>query len=345
MKKNFFPNTPNRALIMPAVLLVLALCFPLVFRADYYLTVAFTILIYCYWASAWNLIGGYAGQFAMGNGVYIGLGAYSAALMYTQVGITPWLGALIGIFVSVIMAYLISKPCFRLSGTYFSLSTVAFLHIVRFIFLGFNSIFGLKTNGGLGLLLRYTGQFRDMQFSTRSGYYYMALIMLVVALIISNTVRRSKMGYYLAAIKTNAGAASTIGVDVPQYKMRAQLLSAALLSFGGSVYVFSLMTCQPAKVLGYPLSLEIMIYCVIGGIGTLWGPLCGAVTLGLINEVFRTRFGADYASLASVIYGVAMILIVRFAPSGILGLLTALKDKLILLFTKRPEQKEVAAHE
>ena len=308
-------------------------------QSSYYLQIAFTVCLYCYWASAWNIIGGYAGQFAMGNGVYIGIGAFAATLCFTQFHVTPWIGAVIGMFISVIFAYIISKPCFRLSGTYFSLATVAFLHITRYIFLGTNELFGLKTNGGLGILIPYTGRWIDMQPTTKAGSYYLALGLLIFALLLSAYIKRSKMGYYLQAIKTNPVAAETIGVDVPAYKMRAQLISAAMLSFGGSIYVFNLFTCQPGKVFAYALSLNVMIYCVIGGLGTVWGPVVGAASLGLLNEVLRVRFGSDIAPLASVAYGVALSLIVRFAPSGLFGLLCTIKDKIAGLFKKKkPEE-------
>lgn len=250
---------------------------------------------------------------------------------------------LVGAVVSILLAAVISWPCFRLSGTYFALSTVAFLYIALYIVLGFNTILGVKTNGGVGMLIRYSGRWQDMQFTDKRGYYYLVLTLLVVILLVSNAIRKSKMGYYLAAIGANQGAASTIGVDVPRYKMIAQCISAFFLSIGGSVYVFYLFTVNPYKVFGYSLSLEIMIYCVIGGLGTLWGPVIGAVSLGLINEFLRVKLGSDISPLASVGYGVALILIVRFAPGGILALIRSLFQKVAGRFHKqdRPEKQEV----
>ena len=296
-------------------LLVVAFLFPLIIGQPYFIQIAITVLIYCYWSSAWNIVGGYAGQFALGNGVYIGIGAYVAVLFHQEGFGSPWIGMFLGGVISVMFAFIISKPCFKLRGTYFSLATVAFLHIMRYIILGFNSIFGMETNGGMGIMIPYTGRWQDMQFS-KQGYYYVVLIMLVLILVVSNAIRTSKMGYYLSAIKTNQGAASTIGVNVPKYKMIAQCISAFCLALGGAVYVHFLLNVSPYDVFGYDLSLEVMIYCVIGGAGTLWGPVAGAFVLGLINEVLRVQLGSNIAPLAAAFYGIALILIVRFAPGG-----------------------------
>lgn len=330
--------------ILTALLAVAMFLFPIVVNQNYYIQIMITILFYCYWASSWNIIGGYAGQFAMGNGVYIGIGAYAAVLYYLEGFGSPWVGMIIGGLISVICAYLISTPCFKLSGTYFSLSTVAFLHIVRYIILGFDSIFGMKTQGGMGLIIPYTGRWQDMQLPSKRAYYYLVLVMLVLVMVLSNIIRKSKMGYYLAAIKTNQGAAATIGVNVPQYKMIAQCISAFCMALGGSVYVFFLLTISPYKVLGYDLSLEIMTYCVIGGVGTLWGPILGAVLLGMINEVLRVRMGSEIAPLAFVVYGIVMIVIVRFAPGGLYQLVQNTIEKIKNKLKKKaiPAGKEAA---
>ena len=326
--------------LAPVILLLIAGAFPLIANQPYYIQIAISILFYCFWSSSWNIIGGYAGQFAMGNGVYIGIGAYAAAMFYQEGG-SPWLGTLVGALISVVFAFIISRPCFRLTGTYFSLATVAFLFIVRYVVLGFPTLFGVKTNGGVGMLVKFSGKFSDMQFASKTGYYYLMLVMLVIILLVSNKIRTSKMGYYLAAIKTNQGAAATIGVDVVKYKLTAQCICAFFMSLGGSFYVFFLYTVNPARVLSYGMSLEPMIYCVIGGLGTLWGPVVGAGVLGLLNEVLRVKFGSDVAPLAMAFYGVALALIVRFIPGGLWGLITRTKTRVVnKLAQKRPAGKE-----
>ena len=331
---------PKHILIL--ALLVLSFLFPQIITQPYFIQIAITVLIYCYWSSAWNIIGGYAGQFALGNGVYIGIGAYVAVLFHQEGFGSPWIGMVLGGVISVMFAFIISKPCFKLRGTYFSLATVAFLHIVRYIILGFNSIFGMETNGGMGIMIPYTGRWQDMQFG-KEGFYYVILVMLVLILVVSNAIRTSKMGYYLSAIKTNQGAASTIGINVPKYKMMAQCISAFCLALGGAVYVHFLLNVSPYDVFGYDLSLEIMIYCVIGGSGTLWGPVFGAFVLGIVNETLRVQLGSDIAPLASALYGVALILIVRFAPGGLYQLGQMLINKIKgSLGKKKSETKEVS---
>ena len=321
MKKFIKPSV-----VTPLVLLLFAILLPVIIRQPYIIQIAIIALFYSYLCSCWNIIAGYAGQFALGNGVYVGIGAYISAMLFVYFRISPWISMFMGGIVSVIFAVIISTPCFRLSGTYFSLATVAFLFVMRFVILSTNSIFGLETYGGIGLMIPYEGGLASMQLS-KIGYYYMILILLVVILLISAWVRRSKIGYYLAAINTNQGAASTIGVNVVLYKLIAQCICAFFMSIGGTFYAFFLLNVNPYTVLGFNMSLVIMIYCIIGGNGTLWGPVMGAFFLSTTTEFLRVRMGAVYAPWATVGFGMVLILMVRFAPGGVISILEMLVEK------------------
>lgn len=321
-------------------LLALVLVIPIFVKSNYYLQILALAFLYSYWASCWNIIGGYAGQFALGNGVYVGIGAYAAAICMS-VDITPWVGILIGILISVICAIAISSLCFRLNGTYFALSTVAFLYIARFIMVGTNSFLGFKTQGGTGMVIKWRGGWEWLQFTNKAYYYYIFLLLLIVILAISYWITRSKMGVYLAAIKTNQGAASTLGVNVVKYKMYAQCICAAFMAIGGAIYAVYLMAVDPYSVLGYDFSLNIMMYAVIGGLGTLWGPVFGASLLVIINQYLRVSMGASVASLSLVLYGVVLIAVIRFAPHGVWGLISDYmkkrKEKKLRIETKGEE--------
>lgn len=323
----------NKGIIVPAILLLVAIVFPQIVTQKYILQVGTTMLFFSCFSSAWNIVGGYAGQFALGNGLYIGVGAYAAGICYVGGFCSPWIGMLIGMAASALLSAIISRPCFRLSGTYFSLSTVAFLYIGLYIVSSINYIGDFKLGASQGLLLPYSGRWQDMQFD-KPTWFYVILAALVIILSVSAWIKNHRMGYYLMAIGSDQDASATTGINVVMYKTYAQMISSALMSMAGSLYGFYLLTVMPAKVLSYTLSLEIMMYCVIGGKGTLWGPVMGAMTMGFISEFMRTRMGASAASLGTVFYGLALILVVRFAPGGLYGLFTMLKNKAVGLLKK-----------
>lgn len=324
-------------LIAGIVLLVLA-AVPLMVKSNFWLQIFVLVFLYSYWASCWNIIGGYAGQFALGNGLYIGVGAYTCGI-FMLLGLSPWAAILVGGLISVGIAIAVSSLCFRLTGTYFALATVAFLYVARYIMLGNNMFFGVKTGGGLGMIIRWRGGIEYLQFTSKAPYYYIFLVLLITILLISYYIQNSKMGIYLSAIKTNQGAAATIGINVTRYKMIAQCISAFFLAVGGVFYAAYLNVVDPYTVLGYDLSLEIMLYVVIGGMGTLWGPVLGATVLTLLSQFLRMQFSASIAPLSLVTYGLILALIVRFAPGGVLGMFQSARKYMV---EKRQKQKEVA---
>ncbi len=315
---NFVAKLNRKTLIAIGVLLVVILI-PVILKSNYYIQVACTTLLYCYFSSCWNLIGGLAGQFALGNGLYIGVGAYCCAIAVSAGG-SPFIAFPIAIAISILLAFLISSLCFRLSGTYFALSTVAFLYIIRYIIVGNNTLFGFKTNAGKGMTINWYGGWQFLQFRDKTVYFYILLAMLVIIVLITRKIMTNRMGYYLTAIRVNQGAAATIGIPVTRYKMYAQCLSAAMMSVGGVIYASMFMPVDPYFVLGYDLSLQIMMFCVIGGSGTLFGPIIGAAILMLFREVVRVNLGTQYAQLSLVFFGVLLVFCIMFAPEGIVGL-------------------------
>lgn len=317
----------NKKTIAPLVVLVAALFVPAILKSNYYIQVACTVLLYSYFASCWNLIGGLAGQFALGNGLYIGVGAYCCSIAIS-VGGNPYIAIPIAVVISVVLAFLISSLCFRLSGTYFALSTVAFLYIARYIMVGTNTLFGFRTNAGKGMTINWYGGAKYLQFKNKSVYYYIFLAMLVIVVLITRRIMNNRMGYYLTAIRTNQGAAATIGIPVTRYKMYAQCISAAMMAIGGVLYAVFIMQVDPYFVLGYDLSLQIMMFCIIGGNGTLFGPIIGASLLMLFKEVVRVNLGTQYAQLSLVFFGVILIVCIMFAPDGLVGLYNKIVEKI-----------------
>lgn len=308
----------KKTLILLLILLAVFVVFPFTGVNQYYIQFVINMLMYAYFATSWNILGGYAGQMAMGNGVYVGIGAYITVVLYLYEGLTPWIGMLIGGLISAAIAYVFGRITFRLGGTYFALSTICLLHITRLLLYSNSVVFGYNTGGAVGLYIDWTGEnFWGMQFTSKTPFYFILLVMLILGAFVSWKVKTSRLGYYLSAIKTDQTAASSLGVDVMACKLKAGCLSAFMLAVGGAVFVFILAVVDPTRVLGIALSQQILLYCVVGGLGTIAGPICAAFLLSPLNDILRATLGAQYSGLALVVYGLALMLIILFLPNGI----------------------------
>lgn len=274
------------------------------------------ILLYAFWASSWNILGGYAGQFSLGHACFLGIGAYTTGILFQHFNCSPWIGLMISGFIAGLVSLLIGIPCFRLSGSYFTLSTIALCSVIRIIFNTNRTLFGLETGAASGMKLSWRGAFIDMQFLDKRGFYYVILGMLILVLLISYTVQHSKMGYYLAAIRTNQDAAASLGVNVMGMKMTAMFISAFLTAMGGGIYAMFLQYIDPATVFSNSLSTKIMVLAVVGGSGTLWGPVVGAALLIPIQQILNSRLGASLAGIADVSYGVMLMFVIFCMPKG-----------------------------
>ena len=324
-----------------SIILLGFILFPLIFNNGYMLQFVINMFLFAYLAVSWNILGGYAGQLALGNGVYLGIGAYVSTVLFIYNGISPWIGMLIGALIAGILSLLLGSITFRLSGTYYALATVAMLHVIRMIFLSNNTILGYRTNGALGLQVPWKGEsFWNMQFLDKTWYYYIIFVFLVVALLVSNYINKSKTGYYLAAISTNPEAASSLGVNVKGMKQRAGFISAFLTAIGGSFYAQVILIVDPARLLGYDISIQILVYAIIGGRETLWGPAIAAFLLSPLSDYLRGALGSSMAGLSIVIYAIIMMLIVFFMPAGLWGKVELLIDKVLGDKKRNAQDKE-----
>jgi len=318
--------------------IVLVLTFPLTTPNPYTLQFGINMLMFAYLASAWNIIGGYAGQMALGNVVYFGIGAYTSSVLFMYEGVSPWIGMIVGALIAGGLSLLLGSLTFRLSGSYYSLSTVALLHVIRLIFISNPSMFGYKTNGALGLYLPWGGDsFINIAFTDKYGYYYIIFAFLVGVLFISHKIKNSKMGYYLAAINTNQEAAASLGVPVMGMKLKAGFISAALTAIGGTYYVQMLQVVDPSRVFGYDFSVQILFYAIIGGRGTLFGPVLAAFLMAPLNDFLRGWFGSSVAGLYLVIYGLILMVIIYYLPNGIWPFFQKMVD--LLLGDKKSSRK------
>ena len=306
----------NPGRIFGILVLALVLLFPAVVSQQFVINSFCLVFLYAYWASSWNILGGYTGQMSLGHACFVGLGAYTTSVLFSHFHCTPWIGLLAAGLVAGLVSLIIGIPCFKLKGSYFTLSTVALCHVFRIVFNTNDSMFGLKTGAAQGMKLSWRGGLAAMQFLDKRSYYYIILGMLLLVLLISYSIKRSKMGYYLAAIRTNQDAAASLGVNVMGMKLAAMFISAFFTAMGGGLYAMFLQYIDPNSVFAYDLSVKIMVLAVVGGGGTLWGPIVGASLLVPVQQILNSRLGANLAGLALAVYGIVLMLVIYFMPKG-----------------------------
>ncbi len=266
-------------------------------------------------AQAWNLLGGYGGQFSFGHAVFFGTGAYVQAITQISFGLNAWLALLLAVMAAATVGAAIGALTFRygLKGSYFALVTLAFAEVFRIgaVSVGF-------TGGGVGLMVPLQESFANMQFGSRRGYVLLVLGFVVAAMAATAWLRHSRFGAQLQAVRDNEDAARAIGVNPFRVKLGAIVLSGAFMGAGGAFYVQVFQYIDPAIGFGPATSVEALVGAIVGGMGTLWGPVLGAVVLHLLAELTRNLFG-QLPGLNMVIYGLVLIGIVMFLPRGLSG--------------------------
>jgi len=297
-------------LIIIAIVLVLL---PF-FAGSYFLHIMIFVFFYAYLSQAWNILGGYAGQFSLGNAAFFGLGAYTSSLLFVHLNVSPWIGMFIGAIVALGLGLFIGYVSFRfgLKGAYFALATMAFAEILRILFLNISEM-----GGAQGILIPLKGDAPlHFQFVEKAPFYYIAFVMMVVSTVIVYGIERSKTGYYLKAIFQNEEGAEALGVDTRRYKVLATAISAFLTAFGGTFHAQYFMYIQPDLTFGVFLSFDIILRSIIGGMGTIAGPIIGSFIMTPLGEVTRGFLGAK-SGVHLMVYGGILILVCLFMPRGV----------------------------
>ncbi|MBC7603212.1 MAG: branched-chain amino acid ABC transporter permease [Ramlibacter sp.] len=302
-------------LVSIAVFVVVAACFPLMTQSGVALNFVMMALYACLLAQAWNILGGFGGQFSFGHALFFGTGAYVQAIAQQQ-GLNPWAALPLALAVSAAVGVFVGALSFRygLKGSYFALVTLAFAEVFRIVALSVPF-----TGGGVGLMVPLRESAANMQFGTRAGYVWLVLGLVTVALLVSAWLRHSRFGAYLQAVRDNEDAARAVGVDPFRIKLAAIALSGALMGGGGAFYVQVFQYIDPGIAFGPGTSVEALVAAIVGGMGTLWGPVLGALALHVLADVTRNLFG-QLPGINMVIYGVVLVLIVMFLPRGIAGI-------------------------
>ncbi|PLS14591.1 branched-chain amino acid ABC transporter permease [Bacillus sp. M6-12] len=298
------------------LLLVVALLVPVFLTNEFYLNIAVWIFLYALLSTSWNILGGFAGQLSFGHTVFFGIGAFTTTILYSNYGISPWLNMIPAILLSVIFTLIVGIPTFRLKGPFFSLATLAIGQILFLLAIYFKDL----TGGSVGIVMKFNESYWTMMFGNTKPYYYIILILFIVSIIISYFIKNSKVGYMLTAIREDEESAEVIGVSAFKYKMLAFLISSTLTTLGGVFYAHYNMFVQPATVFSFSMSVSIVVYAIIGGLGTVWGPFLGCLLIVPINQYLTSSLGNSLPGISGVIYGVILIIVVLIEPKGILAL-------------------------
>jgi len=330
---------------LPVALLVLAAAalavLPKFVESTYVLHMMILIFINVIVGSSWNILGGYTGQYSVGHAAYFGVGAYTTMILMQFKHVAPWWGVWAGTGVAVITALVIGSICFRLRGPYFVLASIAVAEIFRVCALNLKDL----TNGAEGILVTdipplMIGKTQITDWVSKVPFYYTGLSFMVLIIAVSALVRRSKLGYYFQAIREDQDAAHSLGINPTIYKNTALVISAVFTSLAGSLYGVYVGFIDPSTVLALDLSVQIVMICIIGGIGTISGPVVGAALLVPLSEALRSNAITDALIKAGLvnaeskvggflkenlahahvlIYGILVVVVILFMPEGVLG--------------------------
>jgi len=321
------------ALIGVLILLVA----PFFIQSPAFFQLMILILWYAYLTTSWNLVGGFAGVLPLGHATFAGIGAYTSSVLFIHYGLTPWVGMFAGALLAAIVGVIIGAPTFRLRGAYFALATIAICESLRVVLENMQKFLGFDINGARGILLPLKGHSPlDYQFLDKRYFYYIILVMLAIIFYITYRIARSKLGYYLVAGGEEKEAAEALGINVAKCKLIAMAISTFFTALGGTFYMQLVHYIYPRGIVSLDLSFEIAFIAIIGGRGTLLGPIVGAVLLVPAAELTRTYLGGSYEGVHLMLYGAVLMAVMLFKPRGIMEPLEALYRWVLRKFSLQP---------
>ena len=294
--------------IVPWVILAGLIALPLVGLSSYTMHVLILVVIYSMIGMAWNLLGGYCGQVSFGHAAFFGVGAYTAGILYSKLGISSWWGLLASILVVGVFSLIIGFICLRLRGPYFALATLAMGEVLRVT----SENLVKFTGGDVGILIR------ERTWVQKVWYYYIILAMTIATYLLVKRVIESKLGYYFVSIREDQDAAESLGIDTTFYKTIALCLSGTLTGLAGAFYTSYMGYIDPKVVFSlHDISIVTIMVVMVGGVATYWGPAVGAIIMVFLAELIRSNPGLGAAH--QTLFGVLLIFIIIFLPNGIVG--------------------------
>ncbi len=328
------PKQINKAALIAILLVAFAL--PLVIRSATYLHIMVLLLFYAYLTTSWNLVGGFAGVLPLGHAAFVGIGAYSSTILYLQYGISPWIGMLVGGLLATCAGVLIGLPTFKMRGAYFALATIAFAEGFRVIVENVDFLGPFKVNGPRGLQIPPLDiGLANFMFAGKEPYYYIILIMLIAVLCLTYFISRSKLGYYLNAGGEEPEAAMALGVNVARAKLIAMAMSSFLTALAGTFYAQFTLYIHPKSIISLDLSFEIAFIALIGGRGSIAGPILGALLLRPVGDFARIYFGDTLPGMHLIIFGLVLILVMHYQPRGLQEPLTRVYKNFVRRITQK----------
>ncbi|MGE3144542.1 MAG: branched-chain amino acid ABC transporter permease [Pseudorhodoplanes sp.] len=314
-----FEGVPRHGLALLALLFVGLLAAPYIVN-NYLLAILIIILYYAYVGQAWNIMMGFAGQLSLGHALYVGLGAYTASALFVKFGASPWLGMLVAIPIAMLAGGIVGFLAFRfrVGGVYFAILTIAFAEFARVGFDHFTWV-----GGSSGFFLPVANYTTSDLWTLRGKpvmFYYLILCMAAAAFVICRMLLRSRVGTFWLAIREDEEAARAVGIDTFRYKMYAVVLSAGMTSLAGVFFAFYYNNLFPEQVFNIARSIELILAPIIGGVGTLFGPILGAFLLTGLSETMHAilqGFGVDVPGAKQVFYGVCLLFVVMLLPDGV----------------------------
>ena len=312
-------HTKNRSPVLPQskiyylLMFLIACALPLMLASNYYKHVLIMLTFYASLSLAWNIIGGYGGQVSFGHAAFYGLGAYTSTLLFIHFHLSPWVGMLIGGIVAVILAVVVGYPCFRLHGPFFSMSTLAVGEVFRILAIYFSGL----TRGSSGISIPIRFGVSNMAFEDKATYFYIVFGFFLITVAVSRWIEKSKFGHQLIALREEEDAAEATGVNVAGTKLIAFTISAFLTALGGTFYAQYALYIDPSGEFDLGLSLIIGIMAILGGVGTIAGPILGAVILVPLQEFLRGYLAGQLYGLHLFVYGSLLIIVVTFLPNGV----------------------------
>jgi branched-chain amino acid transport system permease protein len=292
------------------IIMILALLavLPLIGLSSYLMHMFILVIMYSIIGMGWNLLGGYCGQVSFGHAAFFGVGAYTAGLLYSKLGLSAWWGLLVSVPVLTVFSFVIGFICLRLRGPYFALATLAMGEVLRVT----SENLVKFTGGDVGILLR------ERTWVGKTWYYYIILLLAIGVFLLVKKVIESKLGYYFVSIREDQDAAESLGIDTTFYKTIALCLSGAITGLAGAFYTNYMGYIDPKVVFAlHDISIVTIMVVMVGGVATYWGPTVGAIIMVFLAELIRSNPGLGAAH--QTLFGILLIFIIIFLPNGIVG--------------------------
>jgi branched-chain amino acid transport system permease protein len=308
-------------IVFYAAFLAALLAFPLVVKGTFPTHIMILVFLFAMMGVAWNILGGYAAMFSFGQVAFFGIGAYTSTVLLMQYNVNPWIGLVAGGCVAALLGGAIGIPCSNLRGHYFAIASIAFAEIIR---IHFNNWKFVAAAEGLSLPILPESLGHFMFHTSKAPYYYIILAFLLLSIAICWYISENRMGYYLRAIKESHELAKGMGISFVRYRLYAIMISAFLTAMAGTFYAQYILYIDPESVLILPISVQIVLVAMLGGAGTIMGPVVGAAILLPLSEITRVWLGYKGTGVDMMIYGALIMLISAYQPQGVWGFLTSI---------------------